>query len=636
MNDVYTDSPALTAEQWEVVRQPWDARVLVTAGAGSGKTHTLVRRLDALMTDDDEALEAQEILVLSFSRAAVRELRERITAHAAAARRVRVRTFDSWAYDLLRSEQPDFEWSGLSFETRIERAAGAILRGAVETGESGAPAHVMIDEVQDLVGARRDMVETLLDHFQDSCGFTVVGDGAQAVFGFQVSNPDARASETNYFFDWLRASYPDDLIELRLSANFRAVTEEARTALSLGPALQSLSSNREEADVEGEAVHRELRSRLLACPSFGDLGDEFTLASLRDFPGSCAILCRDNRQALSVSGTLQKHGVPHRTRRSLRDRPVPAWVADLLRRTGSATLTELRFQEILAEVRLAPSIDPTHVWRALRGAARGTRGLLDLAAVRRLVADGGFPDELAAAEPESLVVSTTHRAKGLEFDRVIVVEPPTAAELRKHHTHVDPAAEARLLYVAMTRAREDLFRMTAPSTAHIRRSRDTGRWYAGGRESYVRLGIEADGRDVSREHPPGTDGPPADPLAIQDHLLTSVSAGDDLTLRLQHELPLGPDESPPYTVLHGNRPVGVVSESFRRALHTSLKINRNWEIRWPVEITGFRVDTLESVAGSTASSARAGLGDHGVWVVPRMSGLGRHVWGGSQSKGLSA
>lgn len=69
------DSP-LTTEQTTVVEQPADSLVLVTAGAGAGKTYTLVRRLDHLL--QDEGLSAGEVLVLTFSRAAVRELRERI------------------------------------------------------------------------------------------------------------------------------------------------------------------------------------------------------------------------------------------------------------------------------------------------------------------------------------------------------------------------------------------------------------------------------------------------------------------------------------------------------------------------------------------------------------------------------
>lgn len=373
MSAVYLESPQLTSEQRTVVEQPWDTRLLVTAGAGAGKTHTLVRRLDALMSDEEEALEAREILVLSFSRAAVRELRERIALHGREARRVRVQTFDSWAYSLLRNMYPDREWSTLGFDERIQEATEAIMRGAVEAGELGAPAHVVIDEVQDLVGDRRDMVETLLDRFQDGCGFTVVGDGAQAIFGFQVADDDARAAETNYFFDWLRASYPDDLVELHLSANFRARTDEARTALPLGPTLRRLPSETEESDAAGELLHRELSDLLRRCPDFGPLDSDFTLASLREFPGTCAILCRDNRQALVLSDTLHARGIRSRLQRSFRDRPVPAWVASVLRATGSTTMVEERFLDLLAAGPAPDDQDPGRLWRSLRGAARGPR-----------------------------------------------------------------------------------------------------------------------------------------------------------------------------------------------------------------------------------------------------------------------
>ncbi|MEV0746656.1 UvrD-helicase domain-containing protein [Streptomyces sp. NPDC050273] len=632
MTDAYLDSPPLTEEQQAVVDQPWDTRLLVTAGAGAGKTHTLVRRLDALMGDEEAALEAGEILVLSFSRAAVRELRERIALHAREARRVRVQTFDSWAYSLLRSEQPDRDWSALRFDERIGEATEAILRGAIEESEPGPPAHVVIDEVQDLVGDRRDMVETLLDRFQDSCGFTVVGDGAQAIFGFQVADEDARAAETNYFFDWLRGSYPDDLVELHLSANFRARTTEAAVALPLGSTLQRLPSESAASDAAGEDVYRDLTDLLRGCPSFGAVTDTFTLDSLRDFRGTCAILCRDNRQALVLSETLFSHGVPHRLQRDLQDRPVPAWVASVLRGTGSTTLAEERFQALLGSGPVSPVGDRARVWRSLRGAARAPRGLMDVAAVRRAVVQGRFPDDLAAVEPADLVVSTVHRAKGLEFDRVIVVEPASLAELRKQHTHIDPAAEARALYVAMTRPRDDLFRVDAPDTALIRRDRSTGRHYAGGWKSYQRFGISAAPLDVSREHPPGTDGFEHDAGALQDYLASSVAPGDALELRLQHEMATAVDQSPPYTVFHGDRPVAVVSERFRHDLHTSLKINKTWDISWPTSIEGFRVDCLESVAGSTASGARAGLGEHGLWMLPRMSGIGRYRWTSSNTQ----
>lgn len=429
----YGDSPPLTDEQRAVVDLPWDTRLLVTAGAGSGKTHTVVRRLDALVghEDPEEALEAGEILVLSFSRAAVRELRDRIARHGDRARRVRVQTFDSWAYQLLVRAYPDEEWAAHSFDDRIRAATDAIEKGAVEAGELGAPAHVVIDEAQDLVGDRRDLVETLLDRFQRSCGFTVVGDSAQAIYGFQIDDPMERAGETDRFFAWLRASY-DDRVELSLTKNFRAKSLEARTALTLGPRLQNLAVSPDGPEAAAARLHAELRDRLLDLPNFGDLAGGFALEALKSFPDTCAILTRDNRQALAVSELLHQHGVEHALKRSLQDRPVPYWVAELLRRAESLTLTEARFLELLAEVPLPPGVEPQRCWRSLRTATRRTgRGLVDVAAVGRLVAEGRFPDELGDPETARLIVSTVHRAKGLEYDRVLLLSPPPSPSCRR-------------------------------------------------------------------------------------------------------------------------------------------------------------------------------------------------------------
>nr|WP_171397515.1 UvrD-helicase domain-containing protein [Streptomyces asoensis] len=623
MIDAYLDSPPLTDEQQAVVEQPWDARVLVTAGAGAGKTHTLVRRLDALCghDDPDEALEAAEILVLTFSRAAARELRERIARHGERARRVRAQTFDAWAYGVLLQAHPDGEWGAVGFDERIGAAARAIEEGALEAGDAVPPAHVVIDEVQDLVGGRRELVETLLDRYQDSCGFTVVGDAAQSVYGFQIEDLAERADETGRFFDWLRGSYPDELVELRLTRNFRAVTPEARIALAHGPRLQQVA----DAD-EAATAYEELRELLLdPANDLGDLTDPFTLDGLRAFPDTCAILTRDNRQALVVSGLLHEHGVEHRLRRPLEERPVPYWVAELLRRTEATGLTEERFRSLLAEIPLPYEPDATVLWTVLRRAARSAgRGVLDLERLLRSVADGRFPDEAADPETARIVVSTVHRAKGLEFDRVIVLTPPTVAELRKQYKdELDLSAEARALYVAMTRAREDLYHARSPELPIIKRAggRKNGRRYVGGWRSYDRYGVVAEAGDVCRDNPPGHE---SDAVATQAYLLTQIGPGQDVVLRKRHDLPMGEYQSPPYALVHGGREIGEASERFREELFQVQKVNRTWDPRWPDEIHGIRVDTLETVTGSAAAGANAGLGDRGAWIVPRVTGIGRY------------
>ncbi|MER7179156.1 UvrD-helicase domain-containing protein [Streptomyces hyaluromycini] len=623
MTDVYQDSPPLTDEQLAVVEQPWDARVLVTAGAGAGKTHTLVRRLDALCghEDPEQALEAAEILVLTFSRAAARELRERISRHGERAHRVRARTFDAWAYEVLLQAHPDGEWGAVGFDERIAAATRAVEKGALEVGDAVPPAHVVIDEVQDLLGGRRELVETLLDRYQDSCGFTVVGDAAQSVYGFQIEDLVERADETGRFFDWLRCSYPDDLVELRLTRNFRATTPEARVALPLGPRLQRLSDPDEAA-----TLYDELRDLLLdPANDMGGLDDEFTLDGLRDLSDTCAVLTRDNQQALVVSDLLHARAIDHRLRRPLEERPVPYWVAELLRRTEANALTEDRFRTLLAEIPLPYEPDADALWSVLRRVARGAgRGALDLDRLRRAVADGRFPDEAADPETARIVVSTVHRAKGLEFDRVIVLTPPTLAELHKRYQdELDLPSEARALYVAMTRARQDLYHVAPPELPLFRRagSRHHGRRYLGSWRSYDRYGIVAEAGDVSRDDPPGQE---TGAVATQGYLLEHVRPGQEVLLRRHHDLPMGETESPPYALVHEGQEIGEASRRFREGLFQVQKVNRTWDPWWPDEIHGLRIDTLETVTGSAAAGANAGLGERGVWIVPRITGIGRY------------
>ncbi|MGF0176203.1 UvrD-helicase domain-containing protein [Streptomyces sp. Marseille-Q5077] len=622
MTDVYLDSPSLTEEQRAVVEQPWDARVLVTAGAGAGKTHTLVRRLDALCghEDPEEVLEAAEILVLTFSRAAARELRERISRYGERAHRVRARTFDAWAYEVLLQAHPDGEWGAVGFDERITAATRAIEKGALEIGDGVPPAHVVIDEVQDLLGGRRELVETLLDRYQDSCGFTVVGDAAQSVYGFQIADPDERADETGRFFDWLRFSYPDDLVELRLTENFRATTTEARIALAHGPRLQQLTD-----PDEAGSLYDELRNLLLdPANSMGDLPDEYTLDGLRNLTDTCAVLTRDNQEALVVSGLLHAHGVEHQLRRPLEERPVPYWVAELLRSTEATGLTEDRFRSLLARIPLPYELNAAALHTVLRRFARGPgRGVLDVDRLRRAVAAGRFPDDAADPETARIVVSTVHRAKGLEFDRVIVLTPPTVAALHKRYEdELDLPAEARALYVAMTRARQDLYHMAPPELPHFRRAghRRGGRRYLGSWRSYDRYGIVAEAGDVCRDNPPGHE---IDAVATQRYLIEQVRSGQEVLLRRRHDLPMGETQSPPYTLLHDGREIGEASQRFREDLFQVQKVNRTWDPWWPDEIRDLRIDTLETVTGSTAAGANAGLGERGMWIAPRITGIGR-------------
>ncbi|MQY04603.1 ATP-dependent helicase [Actinomadura macrotermitis] len=620
MSAPYEGAPPLTPEQQEVVDLPADAMTLVVAGAGAGKTHTLIRRLDALI--EHEGLSAGETLVLSFSRAAVRELRGRLDRHADAARHVRVRTFDSWALELLTQVDAAGEWQGHGFDERIKAAAELIGTPAVNELYEDLR-HVVIDEVQDLVGDRRELVEALLDTYD--CGFTVVGDPAQGIYGFQV-DPAERAGEVGRFFDWLHGRFGEDLTVLHLTRNFRATTDEAKIALPFGPRLQV---GAKEHAVDGGVPYEELRTALLGTLLIGDLSDGFVLQGLQGHEGTTAVLCRTNGQALLLSEALHAGGVPHRVQRSATDRVVPAWLAELFSAAISSVMPRSEFVKFAEGHSLPAHWTPEELWRILLRAVPSRADSLDLGRLRTVLAERRMPDELTAPPASDLVVSSVHRAKGLEFDRVLVVDP---GPLRPDAD--DPGEESRMLYVALTRPRHELMHLATPKTMpmFLKRTPDNLRWGRYHvRSRGMRLGLEFLAGDVNREQPAGAHLLLPDlsfdrsAEEIQRYLLDIVRPGDEVVLVQAEEQSVHLNHAPRYLVMHnGSVPIGITSEQFAKDLYAYQRWSqKHVPESWPRRIVGVHVDAIETTAGSQAASAEAGLGERGVWVVPRLVGLSR-------------
>ncbi|MGW1886541.1 UvrD-helicase domain-containing protein [Streptomyces sp. NPDC001970] len=619
--------PALTAEQQAIVAQPAEAKLLVTAGAGAGKTHTLVRRVETLV--EDEGLATGDLLLLTFTNAAVRELRERLAISEGRARHVRVTTFDSWALEILTEVAADVDWRTRSFDERIREATKRVEDETTAPEWLDELRHVVIDEVQDLVGERRELVEVLLEAYD--CGFTVVGDPAQAIYGFQVRDDAERAIETNRFFDWLRRYFHDELMEVQLTDNFRARTEEARCALHLAHSARQCATV-----AEAERLHEELRVELAQCMDFGDLSVQYVQDDLRDTTVSSAVLCRTNGEALLISEWLHGEGVEHQLRRAAQDRATPAWLADLVHACqGSLGITRQQFDEMLPE--LEEASDTRHgerLWRLLRACAGDRAGRsIDLARLRTAIAVGRLPDALTAQPSHPLVISTFHRAKGLEFDRVFVVDPGRL-DAEEEALGVDLADRARALYVAMTRPREYLYRLDVPLQARphdsggfrlVRKDKRSKRWARFGYQHWKRQGIELTAGDVHPHHPAGTHQYVDDATELQKYLRT-LRTGDAVEMVRTDAIPENHDDrtGPGYTLVHEERTIGVASEAFRRDLYRFMQQSQRFQPRnWPRRISGLRVDTVETVAGEPAAGLQAGIGDLGVWLAPRLTGLGR-------------
>ena len=150
--------------------------VLISAGAGSGKTKVLTERLMAWLRDEEHPADLDEFLIITFTRAAAGELRGRIMEELAAAlaadpgnrrlrrqsalcRRAQIGTIHSFCADLLRENShlaglsPDFK---IADEDRAEAMKAAALERVLERCYASPEQHPGFLQLADTVGAGRD------------------------------------------------------------------------------------------------------------------------------------------------------------------------------------------------------------------------------------------------------------------------------------------------------------------------------------------------------------------------------------------------------------------------------------------------------------------------------------------------
>ena len=78
MDSARTQNDSLTPSQWQAVTAR--GNVLVMAGAGTGKTRTLVERCLHILLEENPPVSLEEILMVTFTEAAAAEMRQRIRA----------------------------------------------------------------------------------------------------------------------------------------------------------------------------------------------------------------------------------------------------------------------------------------------------------------------------------------------------------------------------------------------------------------------------------------------------------------------------------------------------------------------------------------------------------------------------
>ena len=171
---------SLSPKQLEIINDKESRCIIVAAGPGSGKTRVLVHKLASLLLLED--VKHEQLLMLTFSRAAATEFKQRLMDLIGnAAHFVEIKTFHSYCFDLLGRIGNLEDASNV-----VTQAANMISQGEVEPNRIGKTV-LVIDEAQDMSADEYMLVNSLMVANEDM-RVIAVGDDDQNIYEFRGSN----------------------------------------------------------------------------------------------------------------------------------------------------------------------------------------------------------------------------------------------------------------------------------------------------------------------------------------------------------------------------------------------------------------------------------------------------------------
>ncbi|WP_085338527.1 UvrD-helicase domain-containing protein [Aquidulcibacter paucihalophilus] len=473
------------AYQRNVIEAATEARLLVEAGPGTGKTAVACARLAHLISEED--IEPSNTWMISFTRTAVAEIRARLHSYVGdASFAIRIATVDSHAWSIHSGHDPNARLTR-SYEENIARVIELLRVDEDVADELAQIEHLVIDEAQDLVGQRADLIEALVERLPSECGITVFADEAQAIYGFSDDSL-GRQNKLNLkpgksVLDRLLDSEDLGFTKLPLKEIYRTSSPGLRRIFS---ELRSEVLNQQN---HTEGMHAQTAERIRALAD--QRGLKWTGMKVADFTSDDLLLFRSRAEVLLAS---QFCDLPHRLRLSGYSTTLPAWLAICFADFVELFLTERYFFDLWmarVENKAAPQYGPAEAWEKLLRVAGRKDGTIDMQKLRRRLSQARPPVELAFAEYglHGPIVGTIHASKGREASNVVLLLPQGA----EFESIEDEIEEARVLFVGATRARTSL--IVGESNAYRASALPSGRAYRSarnGKSTMVEIGRDGD------------------------------------------------------------------------------------------------------------------------------------------------
>ena len=444
----------LSKRQKEIIDDHESRCIVVAAGPGSGKTRVLVHKLASLLLLED--VKHEQLLMLTFSRAAATEFKQRLMELIGnVAHFVEIKTFHSYCFDLL-GRVGNLDESG----DVVKQAAEMIKNGEVEPNRISKTV-LVIDEAQDMSKDDYDLVTALMKA-NEEMRVIAVGDDDQNIYEFRGSNSqylyELTQTEHSRFFE--------------MTENYRsrrhivdAANDFARNIRQRIKSTPIFSMSQEEGEVKIVKHPYEIQEKRVYMyqPILEDIIRLQTSCNQKATDGSSdkknetiSILTQTNEEAVIMLALLHSHSINAKLVQSMDG--LRFWnLAEVryflkkidqgLKETKSPIIPDNIWETAKHQTyqKYASSQALPYLRRSLQIFEQTNRAKY-YSDLKEFVFESSVEDFCDITESD-IVVSTIHKAKGHEFDHVLMLithpEHPTDEILRRY-------------YVGMTRAKQTL------------------------------------------------------------------------------------------------------------------------------------------------------------------------------------
>ena len=424
----------LSPTQLKIIKDSESNYIVVAAGPGSGKTKVLVHKLASLYMMED--VKHEQMLMLTFSRAAATEFKKRLMAPEMlgnAANFIQISTFHSYCFDLLGRV------GSLGDSNKIiEEAVRRINSGEIEINKITKTV-LVIDEAQDMSETEFSLVQTLMNA-NDEMRIIAVGDDDQNIYEFRKSD----SKHLKSLIEDYKATKYELLDNYRSRSNIVALANAFLQKIKIRLKTTPIKAVQ---NATGEVSITKYTSGNLCVPVVDDIMN-------KPLSGSVCVLAETNDDAATIAGWLTKNGV---SARLIQDN------------TGFNiyNLAEIRYFVDALNLREDVYTIDDDAWKAAKSkTAQEFSNSEAYEYAKNLIKDFEETNpkvkyktdfiqfinesklkDFCTTQSSQILVSTIHKAKGREFDNVFVV-------LRRKPSTDD---KKRTLYVAITRAKTNLY-----------------------------------------------------------------------------------------------------------------------------------------------------------------------------------